>query len=1072
MKSRFAPGIVCLLAAVACSDPPSESVTFRTDLARWVRLAADRPDSVRDAFAQALRAAASAEAAQGAALDTARRLARAYEVAWGDAFLIRQVDRFEAASPAGRQTAAEADSLWRAGRTAMGQEGVPTAMLLWRMSLRLAEVARDSASQARALYSIGAGFGGIGMLDSATAYLDRAYATARAAGDQRSVGNTLGIMANVSRDRGDLSHAAELYEQALAIRPLSGDARGMAADHNNLGLVARALGDLVRAREAFERALALNRAGGNQRAAAVNLGNLGDVASERGEYEDARSLYEQALTINRAAGDVAEQGFVLHDLGVLSSRRGDYAHAIAQLSEAIEIHDKSGAVQDAISARADLAAVQGAVGELEGAMATLRQAASDALAVDTQPSILARVSLAHADLAVQFGSYPESDVEYARAEQLFGQAGDAAGRAEAQHGRALLLLLRDDHDGALRQIELAARTLESGADPRAAALTRLLAGDVHRTLGDTLSARLVLTTALHTLRGLGDAGGEAAALSALGDLAQQRGAPIGAESFYRSGLERLDRRRIPDVRWRLHAGLAAAMRSRGALATAAGELRAAIAAIEDVASGVRADERRAGFLTDKWEVYGSLAAVEQQRGRPVDAFMVSERMRARQMLGILERGRVLPNRTYSAREQDLRRRISELGRVIEAAEEHPATQREVALAEQSTGAAREALDAAQREYANLLIGMRDSLPEYARLVSATATDWRTIAGRLGPDEALLQYLLTDSTSLVFFVDRDTVVAFDLNVDRRTIGNLVDFARHAMDRPAGHEETQLWPGALRRLHHFLIGPVERAGLLAPMTKLIIVPHSELHFLPFGALLNGPGEGELLIERFQLAYAASASVWLHMSEAPRTRSRRVLALAPTPTRLPASLDEVAAIRVIRGRRNSRILVGNAATESAFRAAASRYGTLHLATVGVLNKHNPLFSWMELAPDGEHDGRLEVHEVYDLELVGQTIVLSACQTAVGAGNRADIPPGDDWVGLVQAFVQAGAGSVIASLWPVDDRASATLMERFYGALDAGRSEAAALAEAQRAMARDPDTAHPFYWAAFIVTGSNGKE
>jgi CHAT domain-containing protein len=99
---------------------------------------------------------------------------------------------------------------------------------------------------------------------------------------------------------------------------------------------------------------------------------------------------------------------------------------------------------------------------------------------------------------------------------------------------------------------------------------------------------------------------------------------------------------------------------------------------------------------------------------------------------------------------------------------------------------------------------------------------------------------------------------------------------------------------------------------------------------------------------------------------------------------------------------------------------------------------------------------------------VVLSACQTALASGAVADVPPGDDWVGLTQAFLQAGAGEVLASLWRVEDRATARLMELFYRGLASGESEAAALAGAQRTMLREPGRSHPFYWAGFVLSGS----
>jgi len=161
----------------------------------------------------------------------------------------------------------------------------------------------------------------------------------------------------------------------------------------------------------------------------------------------------------------------------------------------------------------------------------------------------------------------------------------------------------------------------------------------------------------------------------------------------------------------------------------------------------------------------------------------------------------------------------------------------------------------------------------------------------------------------------------------------------------------------------------------------------------------------------------------------------------------------------------LVGPAATEHAFRTFAPTNEIVHLATHGVLNKNNPLFSFVSLGGGGGEDGRLEVHEVYGLTLGARLVVLSACQTGLGAGELADVPPGDDWVGLVEGFLYAGAGHVLGTLWPVADVTTARFMERFYGQLAAGQAEADALAAAQRAAARQPQTAHPFYWAGFTL-------
>jgi CHAT domain-containing protein len=214
-----------------------------------------------------------------------------------------------------------------------------------------------------------------------------------------------------------------------------------------------------------------------------------------------------------------------------------------------------------------------------------------------------------------------------------------------------------------------------------------------------------------------------------------------------------------------------------------------------------------------------------------------------------------------------------------------------------------------------------------------------------------------------------------------------------------------------------------------------------------------------------------MWLALGDRPaRPRGNGVLAVAPRPDVLPASQREAQAVARFDGGA-AQVLTGGRATEAAFLEAAPGKRILHLATYGVLNKHNPLFSFVEFARDGTQDGRLEVHEVFGLELAADLVVLSACQTGLGSGRLADVPPGDDWVGLTRAFLHAGAANVVATLWAVEDEATAGLMERFHQALAAGAPPAQSLAQAQRALLRDRATGHPFYWAGVVAVGGSRR-
>jgi CHAT domain-containing protein len=158
----------------------------------------------------------------------------------------------------------------------------------------------------------------------------------------------------------------------------------------------------------------------------------------------------------------------------------------------------------------------------------------------------------------------------------------------------------------------------------------------------------------------------------------------------------------------------------------------------------------------------------------------------------------------------------------------------------------------------------------------------------------------------------------------------------------------------------------------------------------------------------------------------------------------------------------LEGERATKAAFLGMAPRFGDLHLATHGVLDPARPERSYLLLAGGDEAARRLGVEEIAGLSLPRGLVILSACETAVG-----EQVPGAALVTLAAAFSQAGAQTVVASLWKVNDVATRDFMVTFHRAL--GRApRAAALQEAQLAVLRQARSAHPFYWAPFILIGA----
>jgi CHAT domain-containing protein/tetratricopeptide (TPR) repeat protein len=1051
---------------------PLRGLAFGADTAALTSEIRRRPVEGRDLLMRLL-AESMQPGAGDSALAAAHRVARGFVRAFNDSFPQATVARFERMSIAQRRAKIAADSVRRAGNSALERRGVETAIALWRTAASRSRVLGDTAGWAAATGNMGAGFYRAAELDSSEWYLRRAKQLADAVGDRVTSLNAVSILGSVATERGDLRLAVTLYEEALAKRPSVGDWRGAAADHTNLGLIAGDLGDDDGARAHFRAALNLARTHALDEPAATALLNLANLSSSTGDYHTARAEYTEALRLYRSIGHDASAAMVLHNLGLLALRRGEYADARARLQEALTVFVRAGTPEDLVQVRRDLAVVAAASGDLSGAITQLRRAEVLLAQVPDSTEVLAAIALARGDIAYQLNTFAEAEHQYARAQSLYRAARNITGETEARQGLAVMLAQRRRYAPALAQLTAVLRAQRSVEARRPAALTLVSIAEVQRRSGSADAARRSLTQALDSLRALGDPIGEAEVLSALGHLEIGAGLVLVAEEHFRRGLERVGARRVPTVLWQLHAGLARALRARGALAEAETELTRAIEDVEQLARAVPLEERRAAFLADKWQPYADQALLAHERGDAATAFLMSERMRSRQLLDMLARGRVaMPARagdtSLISRGQDLRLRIDELTRELEDRRGSATSPlRGLDLTDSASAATRDALAAAQARYAQVMMDLRDDAgpDNLARGVPAAARDVRA---RLERDQALLTYLVGDSTTLVFLLSRDTVATLDIAIGRAALASLVDFARGTIEQQ-GTRTAGAWRAPLRRLYDHLIAPVEAAGLLDSTRRLVVVPHAELHYLPFAALVrdrNGAPD-EFLIERYELAYAPSASTWLRLqSTSSGASNRRILAMAPRTNELPGSRSEVESIRELYGA-DATVLMSQRASERALRDSAGRYGIIHLATYGTLNQHNPLFSFVDLARGAGDDGRMEVHEVLGLNLNARLLILSACQTALASGVVSDVPAGDDWVGLVRSFLGAGAQNVIATLWAVEDRATALLMERLHRHLRAGESEASALAQAQRAMLRNTRTAGPFYWAGVALVG-----
>ncbi|MFS8086799.1 MAG: CHAT domain-containing protein, partial [Acidobacteriota bacterium] len=376
------------------------------------------------------------------------------------------------------------------------------------------------------------------------------------------------------------------------------------------------------------------------------------------------------------------------------------------------------------------------------------------------------------------------------------------------------------------------------------------------------------------------------------------------------------------------------------------------------------------------------------------------------------------------------------------------------------------LSEAEREYENLLGDLARTDPTYAAVRTLKVPSGAEVAHQLNAGTALVEYVLGERNLVIFVLTSEGLQAKTVPVRAADLQVKVETLRDLMLR----KNTNEWKLPAAGLYQTLIAPIEDAGWLRGIKRVYIAPHAILHYLPFAALLKNTGnQSRFLIDDYILAYLPAAAALVYV-EKPTRSSRSVLAMAPANPRLQYTQQESQSISGLFPAQN-KLLLGTRATESSFNQLANRYDVIHLATHGFFNKLNPLLSGVVLEPDAEEDGRLEVHEILELRLDADLVTLSACDTALGSGYFAEVPAGDDLVGLTRAFLFAGTPSVLASLWEVNDRSAVQLMHGFYDELRKS-DKATALAKTQREMRARGIYRHPYYWSAFVLVGRmNGK-
>jgi CHAT domain-containing protein len=867
-------------------------------------------------------------------------------------------------------------------------------------------------------------------------------------------------------DSGKHQEGLETLARAVLVYRRSGDRLGIARARLKMSTACRALAQFEAAAQHARDAYDLADADPTVRIAA--LVQLGRIETDRGDFVRADAWLRQALPIAERAGDALTESSVLRALGQASDLRGLQREALDYYIRASRAADRAGDLGARVSSRGNASVALLGLSRYDEALA-LAQEAFELSQPATAPAIRASALFHLAQAHGHVWNLERAAALWPPTVEAYREAGNLRGVAQATKQSVDTSFARGEFDRAVADGE------------RAAELLRQVG--LHFYVPETM-ARLALSEArrgrLDAARNWSDrARAEIATAPAarhvfvhndLGLVAIELGDFTRAEADFTRVQEVA--REIGNVEygWRAEWGFGRAMTAAGNGPGAIAPLERAITIIERLRQTIPEAGLRATFMTNRVGPYETLVEATMARSSAPDdeaaraALHVAERARSRGLADLLAEARA---RMSDPRLQEIRRQEIAFGQRFSSAGRRGAA----ADDEKVRDAARADLRALEHEYEALVLKIRRENSGYAALAYPRALDAAAISRLLAPDEALIEFLVTEKRGFAWIVRHDTVLGYqvpgqtDLAAQMRFLQALVA----ANDEPA---LKQL--GA--QLYDRLIKPAEPS--LQGVRRIVIVPDGALQRMPFALLRAGD---RWLIERYVLALAPSATVLDTIRQNPPGRADRPLLGLAAPDAgaghaalfdmapgdfgtLSHAAREVAEAAALVGGDSSRTHAGPAATEEALRSAAgSGYRILHLAAHAVVDEIVPRRSAILLSPAGTDDGLLQVSEIANLSLSSDLVVLAACRSNVGRLVR-----GEGLLSLSRAFIHAGARAIVATSWRVGDRETASLMRGFYRGLAAGLAPDEALQRAQRrAIAAGGATAAPSNWAAFLIVG-----
>lgn len=951
------------------------------------------------------------------------------------------------------------ETLCRLGEVYFALSEYQASLEKYKQALTISESTANESGILAALQGIGYANVYLGRNDMARQYAQKILdmlppvePSHRPVADRRAEAQAINTMGEVEYSVGDLRKSIEMFEHAFSIDAEVGDRGGQALTMLNMGYSYSDLGDARKASDYFDKALTAFTVVADGRGRALAETALGGIHSSLGDEQIALDFHKEAANYFSLIGNRQGQAAALNGVARAYQNLNDY-------EAALDFYDRALQLYETIGNRDFTALNQFLVGRV----------------------------------LFQQGEIQRALDYYEKTLKLTRQVGDRVIEAHALKGIGTVLFARGDAAQALMQFNAALNIYRTLGNRRSEAYVLNDIGHIQTSAGDLPQALANLQQALLLMRETGDKHGEALTLFNTAKAERARDNLITALSVIQDSIN-----------------IGESLRNRVNNA----QLRTSYFA---------SVHEQYELLID---VLMTLHARFPDRGYAIAALVASEKARARSLLDSIMQEKIEPQASSAAnstwaQEQEALRALDEKGeyRTRLLAGKH--TQEDVDLVSRE-------ISTLTIEYQFLRSKLRAESPRQSELVqpdNLRAEDLQKLFKN--DDSVMLEFALGDEASYLWAITANDISSYKLPGRKaiedsawRLYYSILPPQLRLAESPTGQSKklsaaddsamTQsqglsnlLLTSVADRLHH---------------KRILIVADGLLHLVPFETLPPPAPTGaatteELLVDKHEIVMLPSALTLAairaeHRSDLGDKRTVYVLAdpvfekddprvlakhseeqMPNQPenvstylssalrdvngssrevSRLPATLMEANAIISLVPSRDRILTTGFAANKESFlHSEIHKYQILHLATHGLLDTEHPDLSGMLLSLVDEQgksvDGFVRLHDIYNLDLSADLVVLSACRTGLGKEVR-----GEGVVGLSSGFMYAGAKTVVASLWKVDDAATAEFMSYFYkGMLKDGLTPAAALRNAKLEMRKQSRWKQPFFWAGFVLQG-----